>query len=87
MAADLLWRRTNLKPLIKRPFIRLNLEKAGTDYVHVCDKVQLEDFSTRLGRCRDKTKDIIWCTFMWDRLGHEKHKTLKLHPRGFTFHS
>lgn len=53
-----------MKPLIKRPFIGLNLEKAGTDYVHVCDKVQLEDFSTSLGRCRDKTKDIIWCTCM-----------------------
>lgn len=44
MAPNSLWRRTNMKPLIKRPFIGLNLEKAGTDYVHVCDKVQLEDF-------------------------------------------
>lgn len=69
MAADLLWRRTNLKPLIKMPFIRLNLEKAGTDYVHVCDKVQLEDFSTSLGRCRDRPKTLFGahlCEIDWD---------------------
>lgn len=47
----------------------LNLEKAGTDYVHVCDKVQLEDFPRVQADAEIRPKTLFGahvCEIDWD---------------------
>lgn len=69
MAPNSLWRRTNMKPLLKRPFIGLNLEKAGTDYVHVCDKVNQKIFPRVQADAEIRPKTLFGahvCEIDWD---------------------